>query len=366
MSAQTAVKPDLVMNVQRRLIVDKELAKFDVDPRLIRWGYNPGLRGLHKPTHRTGQQQSEIPVGEFFPLALFSSPREYFTIDENKDRETVGTTTAHEAELEILESLKDWGYQRMLIGVNDVALVKVINKAVLPTISEILDLFPDGPLKGPCKATDELDLDMTREQCATCHLEWLKSEECELYLEAVAAQGSNVRILVQKIDGTVAIEDVFVEPKLEQLLEVRDICKKGLALYIRKASESWSQTVSEIEDKLRNKVAGDEHFYRKDLHKRTPDAKGLDVVDRMGEVIGEKLTRPQQQQQPQQAAPFDMAQMATLMGNAMAQAMSQMQAQAAPISTGVAENSPNSASPLEAETEATETPVAPTTNTRRR
>lgn len=257
------------------------------DPRLVRWGYNPGLRGVTLPTTQTGFQQAQVPVGELIPHRTFQTPRENCTIDEYKPREELITVLAEQSERFVMDALGDSGYRTVLFGVTDRALAKVIEKSVLPTLAEIREIFaelgPEGsPVPQQCPAEDEYDYGTPRSHCATCHLQWLKSAECLAYLQTVSEEGMKVRIA--QADGPIEVKTI--RPALVQLEEVRATFQDGIEAYIKSASRVWSTTIAEIKNEIRQQINDEEHFLRKDLHKLAPDEKELALVRELAAGVG--------------------------------------------------------------------------------
>jgi hypothetical protein len=259
------------------------------NPRTARWGFNPALRGVHIPPTRTGLPESNIPAGVFIPHRTFQTPQENCTIDEYKEREFLATVTAQESEDAVREALEKMGYQSLLYGVTDVSTVKVINKTVLPALSEIRELFAENsPVKFKCDGEDELDYGEPREACASCHLDWLRSAACTAYLDQIADDGMTVRVRTDS--GT---RKVTVKPNRAQLEDVRETVQKGLETYIKEASKQWAQTVSEIDNKKRDKLTDEEHFLRKDLHRLKPDQKELGMVREFAQSVAGNREAPQ-------------------------------------------------------------------------
>jgi len=253
----------------------------ETDPRVVRWGYNPGLRGVHLPTTQTGLKESLIPVGRFIPHASFETPKEYFTLDENKPKEVTAVVTSADAQEVVESALRRSGYQSLFLGQTNAAQVTVVNRTVLPSLSEIRGMFPDNPpIEGRCPASDEFDLGTPREQCATCHLRWITSDACRAYIRLVSEEGMAVRTFV---DGEA--RTVQIRPSFDQLEEARATVERGLGEYIKYAATEWAKTVSELENKLRDKINGEEHFLRKDLHAVAPKDKGVEMVKAFAESI---------------------------------------------------------------------------------
>lgn len=258
------------------------------DPRLIRFGYNPAIRGISIDPRRSGVRAEYIPVGVFFPINTFQTVKEIFTMDEYKDREEIVDVLAADAEAVVRAALEAWGYQSLFYDVTDVGLVRVVNKTLLPTLSEIREICTyeeDGktvsvsPIPAVCPGSDEHDLGSPRDLCASCHLKWLKSEACQAYMEEIAQNGMSVKVGSEKIR--------VVKPALAVLDAARRIVITGLETYLKKASEDWGQIISELDNKVRNKLNEPEQFLRKDLHQPKPQNKELEVATRLAESQSE-------------------------------------------------------------------------------
>ena len=76
-----------VITIEESHIGNLSETRPDVDPRLVRWGYNPGQRNIPNNPRETGVRESFIPVGKFFAHTTFQTPRENCTTDEYKEKE---------------------------------------------------------------------------------------------------------------------------------------------------------------------------------------------------------------------------------------------------------------------------------------
>lgn len=274
--------PDLIVDADTRFVLDNTVEHVNRDPRTTRSGYNPGMRGVYLPGRFTGLKDPTIPVGKFFAIRSFKTPEEFFTVDENKPREQIGIVHAESAELLIRESLDALGYQSVLFGVEDRAVVGVINKTLLPTLQEIRELCGEAsPIPAVCPGEDELDFGQPRTHCATCHRLWIKSDICTAYIQEIAEDG--MRVAVRNTDGHVEMVDIT--PTLSQLTETRAAVLTGLETFLTMAAKTWGTCVTELENKLRIEISLGEHYLRKDIHKAKPADAGLDLVRAMGESI---------------------------------------------------------------------------------
>jgi hypothetical protein len=281
--AEVSSPPIALIEVDEFEIRNFEAEQYDRDPRLPRWGYNPGLKGCHIPSTRTGLKVDEIPVGKFIPFRSFPSKRENFTLDIYAAREVEFTVHAHAAELEVKIPLDAAGYQGLFFGITDIALVRTIEKTVLPTLPEIRTMFgADSPVGQFCKGEDALDGGESRDYCATCHLAWIKSDACTAFIAEVTANGMSV--------SAAGFESRIVKPSAEMFFEARRAVQSGLEKYIKFAAEQWATVVGEFKDKKRSQLHRGEHLMRKDLHEYEPDRSDVRLVDR----LADGLTRPAQ------------------------------------------------------------------------
>lgn len=258
--------------------------KPESDPRVTRWIYNPGQKGISIEPRRTGIKGSSfIPVGKFIALAPFMTRVENFTIDEYKEKELPLEVTAQDAEDVIMGALSVWGAQKLFYGETDRALVAVINAAVLPSLSGIRALaFKPSPIGARCPGEDENDLGESREACAACHLKWIKSDECTAYIEMVADEGLPVTV---NIRGT--IEQRVVKPSMMDLVDARTIVRKGLEIYTKRASDEWATIINQLDNKLRVQLNDEEHLLRKNIHQPKPQNKEAEMVKQISESQNE-------------------------------------------------------------------------------
>lgn len=256
-------------------------AKPDSDPRVVRWGYNPGLRGLTLNPRETGIREAFVPVGKFFAHTTFQTPRENCTLDEYKEKEYLVDVTAADSEETARVALGVWGYQSFFYGEVDIVKVAAINQVLIPTLQEIRLLFDeDSPIEAKCKGEDEMDLGVGRSHCATCHLQWITSEACDLLISEAVANGRAV--VVREQDGT--LSERKVKLNLDMVTAARRHVQAGLETYIQKASKDWSTTISEIENKKRDQIQDAEHFLRKDLHQIKPQNMAIEMVERVSQA----------------------------------------------------------------------------------
>ena len=258
--------------------------KPESDPRVTRWIYNPGQKGISIDPRRTGIKGSSfIAVGKFIALAAFMTTIENFTIDEYKEKELPFEVTAQDAENAIMEALGVWGAQKLFYGITDRALVAVINAAVLPSLSGIRALaFKPSPIGVRCPGEDENDLGEAREACAACHLKWIKSDECTAYLEMIADEGLPVTVNIRGV-----IEQRIVKPLFADLNTARSIVRKGLEIYTKRASDEWATIISQLDNKLRVQLNDEEHLLRKNLHQPKPQNKEAEMVKQISESQNE-------------------------------------------------------------------------------
>lgn len=260
-----------------------EANNYDRDPRLPRWGYNPGLEGCHIATPRTGLRLSEIPVGEFFVFKTFPTTTENFTLDIYKPKDVQGQILAYEAELEVKIALQAAGYQSLFFNETNAGIVRVVNKAVIPTLPEIRSIFAlagiPSPIGDTCKGEDELDGGTDRLHCAKCHLTWIKSIECTAYIEGVLSEGRRVRY----IDDNGDIREKLIRPSAAHYAEAREIVTRGLETYLKFAKEQWGKICGEFKDGLRSRLHATEHQIRKNLHEYEPDRKDIAMVEKLAE-----------------------------------------------------------------------------------
>ena len=296
----------------------------ETDPRVVRWGFNPGLRGVHIDPRRTGLSDSLIPVGKLFPHRSFQTPQEFCTIDEYKEKEHIVVVTSEDAEREVRETLQKAGYMSCLLGLTNAAVAAVISQIVLPSLSDIRALADrfDGfvsPIANECPAADEMDYGEPREQCATCHLAWLRSDECLQYLDFAARTGVSVKLWHENEQR---FEATTIHPLIEQMMEFQKTAVAGIELYIKYAAREWGNTVAEVDNNIRIKINEVEHFLRKDLHRDAPKDKDVALARKFGEAIAPAL----QQQNPAAADGSGLSEVAlamreqnALMGQAMQQ-----------------------------------------------
>lgn len=276
------------------------------DPRIVRWGYNPALRSIRVDSRKTGILEQFIPAGEFFAHTTFRTPMENCTIDEYKEKEILIDVTAAQSEEEVRAAIGVWGYQSFLYGQTDLSLVAALNDTVLPSLQKIRAVMKElSPIPASCPGEDEYDAGVPRTICATCHLAWIRSNECLAYLEEISETGLTVR----EPNETGGFDERFVKPSLEMLEEIRQIVQKGLEMYVRRASEEWSAIVGELDNKLRVKLNEAEHFLRKDLHQVKPQNKEVEMVERIAKTtqgansdVLSKLAENQMQMAQQMAA----------------------------------------------------------------
>lgn len=269
-----------------RNIIDRTVEEYDRDPRIVRQGYNPGMRNVNIMNRYAGLKEPLIPVGVFWEITSFNTPQELFTTDENKPKDTMGMVYAADAEQVQRDVLDKVGYQSLLFGMEDRAMVKVINRTLIPTLTEIRELFEgDSPIPAICPAEDELDMGIKRDHCAMCHLEWIKSTACEAYMQQVAAEGMPVRI--RTTEGK--IQSFALRPSIDILETTRASVQRGLEVYIKHASESWSTVLSELENKTRNQLFYDEHLMRKDIHEYKPKDAGLNQIASFASLVSEGM-----------------------------------------------------------------------------
>lgn len=288
---------DSVIDGTSRFVRDATIENYDRDPRITRWGYNPARRGVIVMNRRSGLSDPLVPVGRFFAIKSFPSPEENFTLDENKPHEIMGTVFAQEAENVVRETVGGVGYQSVLFGEEDSALVAVINDTLIPTLGEIRELFKDeSPIDAVCAGADELDFGQPRDHCATCHLKWIKSPACQAYMEEVALKGMHKRV---RDNGV--IKDILFKPSTQQLESTRQAVQAGLEAYLKVASKVWGKTVSELDNKTRTELVVDEHYMRKDLHAHKP----ADAAIASAEAFAEKIVSHQQAPQPTDSVLLD-------------------------------------------------------------
>lgn len=257
----------------------------DEDPRMVRWGYNPGLRSTMLPPRETGLKISFIPIGQFIAHTTFSTPQENCTLDEYKAKEFLVEVTAAEAQATFQRALsadptsgRDWGYQSFGYGESDAVKVAGMNQILIPKLSEIRAIFGEhSPIRPECKGEDEMDLGDERTHCASCHLEWIKSAACKALMRDAVQNG---RVLpVRTPDG--GVREVSVRFTFDELEGVRKVVQLGLELYKRQAHADWSEVLNEHQNGTRDKIQDAEHFLRKDLHLPRPQNKDVALIEKV-------------------------------------------------------------------------------------
>lgn len=255
------------------------------DPRLIRWGYNPGVRSTQISPLQTGLKELFIPIGKFIPHQTFPKPLENCTLDEYKPKEYNVDVLAAEVQANFervlgqdVTSDRHWGYQSFGYGEKNAVKVKAMEQILLPTLQEIREMFgKESPIADHCKGEDEMDLGDERNHCASCHLEWIKSDAVKFLIVEAAQTGKKLN--VRRPDGVVVPMSVaFTVDELESL---RATVQLGLELYKRQAHKDWSKLLNEHENGLRDQIQEAEHFLRKDLHEPRPQNKDAALVERM-------------------------------------------------------------------------------------
>lgn len=267
------------------------------DPRMVRWGYNPGVRSTTLPPRETGLKDLFIPIGKFIAHTSFKTPQENCTLDEYKPKEYYVDVTAADAQMSFERSLgkdastgRDWGYRSFGYGESDAVKMAAINQILLPTLQQIRSMFGNDVI-GNCDGEDEMDLGNDRTHCSSCHLEWIKSEACKVLIQDAVATGRTIN--VRTPNGVRAVEVKF---SLDQVEETRKVVQLGLELYKRQAHKDWSTVLNEHENGLRDQIQDAEHFLRKDLHQPRPQNKDAALIAKVIEAQG----RPQA---PAPAAP---------------------------------------------------------------
>lgn len=251
------------------------------DPRVVRWGYNPGLRFVALNPRETGLREPFVPIGKFLAHTTFQTPRENCTLDEYKVKEYLVDVTAADSQSVFERAFREWGYQSFFYGETDAVKLAVINETLLPTLSEIRSLFGDeSPIDEKCKGEDEMDLGSPRSHCATCHLQWINSKAADVLIDDVIRQGRTRT--VRKNDGQ--LEQVTVSVTAAEFETARTCVRTGLEIYIRKATTDWSKTLTELENKKRDQIQEEEHYLRKDLHLISPMKREIEVIERMAQA----------------------------------------------------------------------------------
>jgi hypothetical protein len=250
------------------------------DPRLVRWGYNPGQRKIWIPGRKVGSRDRFVPLGEFIPMTTFETPQENCTLDEYKEKEINVDVTAQDVQVRYMESLGVWGFQSFFYGEMDVIKVYAINDIILPTLQEIRALAEVSPIPLECDGEDEMDLAAPRTHCAKCHLQWIDSPTIEAYMAEAVTSGYRKSYI--DLDGKSKTR--LVKPTMEELETVRDVVRKGLKAYIIQAAADWGRIVGEYDNGERKEIYEPEHFLRKDLHQMKPQNKEVEMVERMAKA----------------------------------------------------------------------------------
>ena len=197
MSEQQNAAKAAPIDIDESFFGQLQQANPDNDPRVVRWGYNPGVRGLTLNPRETGIREPYIPVGKFLAHTTFQTPEENCTLDEYKEKEYLVDVTAADSQRKFETALGEWGYRSFFYGEIDVVKVVAINQVLLPTLSEIRELFGDhAPIDAVCKGEDELDFGVGRSHCATCHLKWIKSDACRVLMQEAVENGKTVPVRV--------------------------------------------------------------------------------------------------------------------------------------------------------------------------
>lgn len=255
-----------------------------MDPRMIRWGYNPNLRSIMIPPLETGLRDPFIPIGKFIPHQTFKTPRENCTLDEYKEKEffvdvlAAEVETSFERRLGRNENGDDWGYRTFGYGEKNAVKMAAVNQVLIPTLQEIRSMFGNAaPIAPDCKGEDEMDLGNDRTHCASCHLDWIKSDACRLLIQDAVDNGRTLP--VKGPDGKIV--EITVEFTLEEIEEIRAAVQAGMEIYKRQAHKNWSTLLNELENGLRDKIQDAEHFLRKDLHQPRPQNKDAALIEKV-------------------------------------------------------------------------------------
>lgn len=237
-------------------IGDKSLAIASTDPRMVRWGINPGSRDCNPPIRDTGI--SPLPVGHPFPITTFKKQIENCTTDENAPRTLDVTVPAEEAETAIALYLRGLGFKTFMHGEIDEDKMALYKEALLPSLAEI---------NVKCPQTDEMDLG-NRDYCPQCAYDFLVSEDCKARIGEFAKQ-----------------KDTNFDAREASIL--RDTFISAYAEYLLTAREQWNGIVRDYETGLQTQIASQQHAVRKNIHEVKPADKQLKLVREFTEAQGQ-------------------------------------------------------------------------------
>jgi len=225
---------------------------------------------------------------EFGVAQVFHVPQEYHTTDDNPTlpKETMVQHTALDVEYRLKERFAgcdDWGNPTLgkrdkglqigFVGEKDVAKMKVISDTLLPTLPRLIEIsaeYGHGEYQG-CEGKDDLDFG-ERQACPTCWFEWINSDLCTAYMEAVSQTGRQVTDAQGKM--------WTVTPTMSELETARQIVANALRGGIRYLTTEWTTIASEIEKGTRDglDMNGHQNTIRQDVHRIKPQDREMQLI----------------------------------------------------------------------------------------
>lgn len=237
-------------------IGDKSMSISKEDPRMIRWGINPGSFDCNPPMLDTGV--SPIPVGAPFPITTFRKQIENCTTDENAPRTLEVEVSAAEAQSHIELYLKNLGFRTFAVGETDEDLMELYGSVLLPSLAEI---------GVKCPMTDEQDLG-ERDYCPQCLYEFLVSDAC---VERIAEKVKQHKDYLDGFEAE-ALRQTFIAAYAEFILTSRTI---------------WNGIVRDYETGQQTQIAAQQHQLRKAIHEVKPADKQLKLVEQFTQAQGQ-------------------------------------------------------------------------------